>query len=272
MKPPPRRADTPETRRARAALAGATIVLTRPAGTAKALSKAVRARGGEPIALPGLGLRAVRDRDAAQAQLRDPSRNDGWIFTSPNAVRYAFRLAPSLRIPPHALVCGVGTGTRRALARHGVAAIAPHARTDSEGLLALPELAEVRGRRIALVGAPGGRDLIAATLRARGAHVAAAHVYERVPPRLTRRHFEALARARDPLVTLVSSGEALSNLAERLPAEAIARLRRQMLVVSSERLAARARVLAFVDVHVARSALPVDLLDAAQAALARHRL
>jgi uroporphyrinogen-III synthase len=98
----------------------------------------------------------------------------------------------------------------------------------------------VRARRIALVGAPGGRDLIAPTLRRRGANVETIHVYRRVPPRLTRRHFDALAAARDPLITLVSSGEALTHLVTLLPPPALARLRTQILVVSSARLAASA--------------------------------
>lgn len=252
-----------------ASLAGATLVVTRPAPSAASLVRPIRARHGTPLALPGLSLRAS---DAGLAPLRAAGRYDGWIFVSPAAVRFAFRAEPSLRIASGAWVCSVGAGTRRALARHGIAAVAPGERADSEGLLALPELAEVRGRRIALVGAPGGRELIAATLRARGAEVEAVHVYERMPPRWSARQLQALAQASAPLITLLSSGEALSNLVARLPRDTLARLRRQMLVVSSERLAALARANAFEDVHVAASALPADLLAAAQKALARHRL
>lgn len=250
-------------------LAGATVVVTRPASSAAALVRRIRASGGAPLSLPGLSLRAA---DAGRAPLRAPGRYDGWIFVSPAAVRFAFRAVPSLHIANGTLVCGVGAGTRRALARRGVAAVAPDRRADSEGLLAMPELAEMRGQRVALVGAPGGRDLIATTLRARGAEVEAIHVYERVPPRWSARQLQALARAASPLVTLLSSGEALSNLVARLPDEALARLRRGTLVVSSERLADVARANAFGDVRVAASALPADLLAAAQKALARHRL
>lgn len=250
-------------------LAGATVVVTRPASSATALVRRIRASGATPLSLPGLSLRAS---GAGRAPLLAARRCDVWVFVSPAAVRFAFRADPSLRIPDGTRVCCVGAGTRRALARRGIAAVAPDRRADSEGLLALPELAEMRGRRVALVGAPGGRDLIAATLRRRGAEVEAIHVYERVPPRWTARQLQALARAASPLVTLASSGEALSNLAARLSDEALARLRRGMLVVSSERLADLARAHAFDDVHVAASALPADLMAAAQKALVRHRL
>lgn len=188
---------------------------------------------------------------------------DDWIFSSPAAVRYAFarvaRLCPSRR----ARVFALGAGTRRALARRGIAdARVPAAGSDSEGLLALADLADVRGRRIALVGAPGGRGVIAATLRRRGAEVVPVHVYERRAPRWTRRHFAALAAARAPLFTLLSSGEALANLVAGLPADALARLRGGALVVSSERLAALARAAGFANIRVARSAAPADLLAA----------
>ena len=252
------------------ALAGATVLVTRPAGTARALVARIRARGGTALLLPGLSVRATRDASVAP-HLRAMSFDD-WIFTSPAAVRACFALAPSLRFPRHARAFAVGAGTRRALARRGVAACAPESGADSEALLALPQLGDVRGRRIALVGAAGGRNLIAPTLRERGAVVEAVHVYERRAARLTRRHFDALAAAPQPWITLLSSAEALDNLCACLPPDLAARWRRQPLVVASERLAALARARGFADIGVARSALGDDLLDAAARRLARHRL
>jgi len=254
------------------ALAGATVVVTRPVGACAALAARARRLGAAALALPGLSLRGSADPAAARALGAAARAADLWVFTSPAAVRFAFRLAPRLRIPRRAPAFGVGAGTRRALERRGVRAFAPGGRSDSEALLALPELAAPRGRRVALVGAPGGRDLIAATLRRRGATVETIHVYARCAPRLTRRHFDALAAASDPLLTLLSSAAALDHLVAALPPPLLARLRAQTLVASSARLAALARERGFANVAVADSALPGDLLQAACAALARHRL
>lgn len=251
-------------------LAGATLLVTRPAGTARALVARIRALGGTPLLLPGLSVRTTRD--AAVASRLRTSAFDDWIFTSPAAVRACFALAPSLRLPRRARAFAVGAGTRRALARRGVAALAPESGADSEALLAMPALAAVRGRRIALVGAPGGRNLIAPALRERGARVEAIDVYERRAARLTRRHFDALAAAPTPWITLLSSAEALANLCERLPPGLAAGWRAQPVVVASERLAALARAQGFDDVGIARSALGADLLAAAARRLARHRL
>ena len=251
-----------------ATLEGATVVVTRPAGTSAALVRRLRGLGARALAIPGLSLQPL-EHDARAVR---KAAYEDWIFTSPAAVRFGAGLLPPRRARARLRAYAVGEGTARALARHGVTAAIPHDRSDSEGLLALPELKRVRGRRIALVGAPGGRDLIAPTLRRRGAKVEAIYVYRRVPPRLTRRHFDALAAARDPLITLVSSGEALIHLVALLPPPVLARLLAQILVVSSARLAALARDHAFAQIALARSAAPRDLIAAAAAALARHRL
>jgi len=253
-------------------LANAGIVITRPAGTASALASRVRAVAGKVVQLPGLALRAPSDIGAATTALRRLRDADFAIFTSPAAVRFAFRCLPTLRIPKRVRVFAMGSGTARRLARHGIEAIVPDERSDSEGLLALPELARVRGACIVQIGAPGGRNLIAPALRRRGAKVETIDVYRRVPPRLTRRHFDALERAPDPLIMLVSSGEALANLVAQLPEAQLARMRGQIIVVSSARLVAAARENAFREIVQARSAAPRDLLAAAEAALSRHRL
>ena len=251
-----------------APLAGATIVITRPSGMSSAPARAVRALGGRSLCLPGLSLRPLR-----VAEKRPAKRGfDLWIFTSPAAVRFGAALLPTRRMRAGIEAFAVGEGTARALARHGIRAQIPRERSDSEGLLSITALAKVRGRRIALVGAPGGRNRIAPVLRRRGAEVAVLDVYERVRPRLTRRHFDAIEAAGDPLVMLVSSAEALGNLVALLPPKTLARLRGQIVVVSSERLAAIAHRQHFGEVVLARSAMPRDLLAAAAAALARHRL
>ena len=250
-------------------LEGATVLVTRPAGTAGSFLRLARSFGARAIALPGLSLRAADDRP----RTRPPAASyDAWIFTSPAAVRFGAGLLPPRRMRSRLQAFAVGDGTARALARHGIAAIVPHDRSDSEGLLALAELGKVRGRRIALVGAPGGRDLIGPALRRRGARVEALDVYRREPPRLTRRHFASIEAADDPLILLVSSGEALAHLVARLPASLLDRLRTQPLVVSSARLVGIARENAFTEIVQARSAAPRDLLAAAAGALGRHRL
>ncbi|HET6804957.1 MAG TPA: uroporphyrinogen-III synthase [Frateuria sp.] len=243
-------------------LAGRVIVITRPAGTASSFARTVRDRGGVPLLLPGLALRARDDIEAARAQLREALRDDDRVlFTSPAAVRFAAALAP---LRTRATVLAVGQGTAAALRRRGLIVQAPTRRQDSEGLLDLPALREVQGRGVALVGAPGGRGLLQQRLADGGARVREVWVYRRTAPRLDRRHVEALRRLRRGARVLLSSAQALANLRDGLPPEAWSRLCAAVAIVSSERLEATAREAGFRHVRRAASAMPADLLAAAR--------
>ncbi len=242
-------------------LSGTEVVITRPAGTARALVRRVRARGGTPRLLPGLSLRAIGD-DVARRAWRDAQRSDVMIFTSPAAVRFALQLAP---LDTRARLLGVGRGTRNALRRAGFdRAQSPGAGGEhSEGVLGHPWLQDIAGREVAVVTAPGGRDLVARSLVQRGARVHRADVYCRVRPRLSRRHLQQVMDLHDDACLLVTSAQALDHLLAILPPAAGERLRAIRIVVSSERLQQHAQVAGFR--RIVRSASPAadDLLDAA---------
>jgi uroporphyrinogen-III synthase len=139
----------------------------------------------------------------------------------------------------------------------------PETSQDSEGVLGLPELADVHGRRVALIGAPGGRGLLRERLAQRGAILDEIHVYHRVAPRIYRRHIDPLLKLTRRSAVLLSSAEALDHLHRALIAPAWRRLVQAVAVVSSERLREIATQVGFERVVVASSALPADLLAAA---------
>ena len=256
-----------------APLGGASVIVTRPAGTGAAFARRARALGGEPVTLPGLALRAADDAAAARQALAAARRADVVVFVSPAAVRYAWRLLPTLAFARRIRVCTVGTATAQALRRRGVTdVLTPTTTQDADGLLAMPALARLRGLTVALVGAPGGRDTLPNAVRRRGATLLRADVYRRAAPRWTRRHYAALDTAPKPRLLMISSAEALAHIATRLPAGLVLALRDAETVVSSLRLAHLAREHGFSRVHVARSALAGDMLAAACSALGRHRL
>lgn len=239
---------------------GRSVVITRPAGTATALARRVRALGGTPLLLPGLALRGVADDGDTRTELCAALTDELLIFTSPAAVRYAAAFAP---LQTEAIVLAVGQGTARALRRHGIHAPLTPQRQDSEGLLGHPALRDPRDRRIALVGAPGGRGMLREQLVALGAQLREVHVYRRVSPRLDRRHVDALSQLPATARVLLSSVEALRNLQAILPPPAWDRLCAATVIVSSERLVAAAREAGFARVVLASSALSADLLTAA---------
>ncbi len=86
-------------------------------------------------------------------QLQRALNCDRVVFTSPAAVAAAASLLP-LAEAQRSPWLTVGEGTARALRAQGVGEVHAPQRMDSEGLLALPVLAEARGLRIGLVTAP----------------------------------------------------------------------------------------------------------------------
>ncbi|HET7612164.1 MAG TPA: uroporphyrinogen-III synthase [Rhodanobacteraceae bacterium] len=241
-------------------LGGIRVVITRPAGTGAALARRVRNLGGKPILLPGSSLRATADPAKACKALQAALACEVVIFTSPAAVRFARGLAP---LRSRATVVAPGSGTRRALQRAGLADARAPAREDSEGILALPVLGHVRGRRVGIVGAAGGRGLLTSALATRGAEVLHAHVYERLPARLDRRHAIALLRKpQRPPYVLLSSAEALGNILAALPDAARRALLGGIAVVSSARLERAASGAGFTRKLRTSSARADDMLAA----------
>ncbi|WP_202843634.1 uroporphyrinogen-III synthase [Luteimonas saliphila] len=244
------------------------VISLRPVGNHAPMRRAAAAHGARVLALSPWRIEPRRDA-AARAALREALRADIVLFTSPAAVRAATALQ-RLRARRGQAWLAVGAGTASALHRAGVADVAAPERMDSEGLLALPALGTVRGRRVGLVTAPGGRDLIAPALAQRGARIFRAEVYTRIPVTPTPR---ALARLRSldaPLCLALSSGEALRMTLDALPADLLPRLGRARVLAASERLAQLARTSGFADVRVAADARPRSLLAAAGLAPARR--
>lgn len=245
------------------------MVVLRPAATCGPLLRALRAAGAAPVPLPALRLAPAADVAAASAQLTDALAAQLVVFTSPAAVRHARRL-PGWRAVAGERVIAVGGGTATALARAGILGAQVPARSDSEGVLALPQLADLHGAGVGLVTAPGGRGLIAPALAARGAHVHRADVYQRLAPRFDARHrrrVRALLEAPAvPRALLLTSLEALEHLLAGLGADASRLLHACVVVAASPRLVAAARDRGAVDVILASSASPAALV----AALASH--
>ncbi|MET0327213.1 MAG: uroporphyrinogen-III synthase, partial [Luteimonas sp.] len=185
------------------------------------------------------------------------------VFTSPPAVAAAATL--QTRVARDAASWrAVGAGTATALERAGIVGVRAPARMDSEGLLALPELSDVRGRSVGLVTAPGGRGVIAQTLRDAGARLHRADVYARLPTPPSPARIARLMDLPAPWILPLSSGEALDRTLQALPPQARARLREAWVVAASARLVAHAQASGFARVVQAADARPASLLAAAR--------
>jgi uroporphyrinogen-III synthase len=216
--------------------------------------------GGRAIPFPTIEILPPTHPEPARGLLAEPW--DLLIFVSRNAVEQALPLLPARRLPAGSVLAAVGAATAKALAEAGRPPdLMPSEGYDSESLLALPPLADMRGRRVLIVRGDGGRPLLGDTLAARGAKVAYAEVYRRALPRADAASLLIRWDADVQLVT-ATSGEVLDNLCTLLGEEGRERLLATPLAVVSERTAAAARALGFPRVEIAERATDEDLLAA----------
>jgi uroporphyrinogen-III synthase len=184
------------------------------------------------------------------------------IFVSRNAVEQSLPLLPEGRLPAEPGLAAVGAATARALEDAGRAPdLVPAGRFDTESLLALPELHELRGRRVLIVRGMGGRALLRDTLAERGADVAYAEVYRRAMPDTD--PLPLVARwQRDIQLVTATSGEILDNLLTLLGETGRGLLLATPLVVVSERTARVAGRLGFKRVELAERAADDAIVSA----------
>jgi uroporphyrinogen-III synthase len=209
-------------------LAGRGVLVTRPRELAQGLAQRVEAAGGRAIVFPAIEIEPV-------APSGPVARYDAVVFVSPTAVDQGSRW-----IGAGAKVLAVGAGTAHEIMKSREDVIFPASGADSEALLALPELAQVAGKRILIVRGAGGRSLLGDTLSARGARVEYAECYRRVRPQGDAAPVLAAQAAGGLHALTVNSGEALQNLLALLGAGGWSRLRELPLFVPHPRVAAQA--------------------------------
>lgn len=241
------------------------VISLRPQGTHAALRQAAARYGAGLIALSPWKLVAREGADARE-QLRQALQADVVLFTSPAAVRFAAAMQP-LAMRAHQAWIATGSGTRAALARHGIeAAIAPE-RMDSEGLLALPALSDLARRSVGLVTAPDGRGLLAPALQARGAQLHLAQIYLRQPLPVSATGLQRLRELKAPAWVALTSAGALRQVLQQLPDEAQRALLARPAVAASARLMAAATDAGFAQVVQAQGPRPAQLVRAGEALL-----
>ena len=209
-------------------LAGCRVLVTRPAGRQEELVEAIESRGGEAICLPLLAIGPIKGAEAGTRLRENLSRLQDYdllILVSVNAVRFGARQISenSAVISPQATVLAVGAATAREAASildrpvHG-----PAVGSGSEALLDLPQLEDVKDLRIAIFRGKGGRELLAAELRRRGATVEYLEVYRRAPVAGAAERLQIILAQSPPDAVVITSAEALARWRELLSEVALA--------------------------------------------------
>lgn len=258
---------------AQGALAGAGVLVTRPAHQAESLCEHIAAQGGRAIRFPVLEILDPEDRAPLLNVIDRLDQFDLAIFISPNAVIKTMNLILGRRPWPAGLrLAAIGSGSAKELARFGRAPdIQPARRFNSEALLALEEMHAVAGRRIVIFRGDGGREVLGDELRRRGAQVEYAEAYRRGRPTAdVARLMRHWARGEVDIIT-VTSNTSLRNLFELVGKLGQQWLRRTPLVVVSDRAVALAQELGFRDPPILAEGADDEALVTALIAWARGR-
>lgn len=241
-------------------LAGARVLVTRPAAQAENLCRLIEDSAGRAIRFPTLAIEAAPPE---QAVLQTALAADWLIFTSKNAVDFALQAfggkMSQLSLPA---IAAVGGSTAAELRQAGLTvACVPAVEFNSEGLLAETLMQDVTGKTCIIVRGVGGREKLAETLRMRGAKVDYLEVYRRLlPVQDSGEIIEQLQQCQLDAV-VVTSDEALQNLWTLLGQDAAAALRGLALVVVSERIRQTAERLKFERIAVSRQPTDAAILE-----------
>ncbi len=189
------------------------IVITRPSEQAKKLTHYITEAGGTPILFPLIAIVPLNDYRVFEQVIADVAQYDWAIFISSNAVQNGMPRLCNLGSPSQLKFAAIGPVTAQQLNSFGVSQVlTPKDRFDSESLLSLPEMQAVQGQRVMIFRGEGGRDVLADTLKTRGAEVTFAECYQRINPQHNVRMLDQLWQEKKLHGIVVTSSEALRHL------------------------------------------------------------
>ena len=256
------------------------ILLTRPEGRAALLMQQLEALGHSVQSIPLIAFEPSPASlfDAARLALTEPlHRFHSLIFVSQSAVQFAMPIIQAslldgscpLRYPifeqqksgspptgsPVSRLLGpvgsmewiaIGPATAQALHSAGIHPVSiPEPPHETESLLRLASLQSVQDKTIGIVKGVGGRALLEAQLKARGAKVLPLIVYQRTIPDLATTEIQAQWTEQAPDLIISSSLSCLSNIIQSFP-KALPMLRQKPIIVVGARMQAFAKEQGFL--------------------------
>ncbi len=227
------------------------VVLTRPEGDNTRLQAALAAQHYDVHIQPVLKIAPF-----SESELRDPPElrgDDVCIFISANAARMGLPTLMGGLVEQRIVSLAVGPRTAAVIEAEGLPVVTPK-QMDSEGLLALPELEQVKGRRVILVKGEGGREALAQELEAREAQVEEYVCYRRESAAIDIDGLCATFADYPVIIFQANSGQTLTALSQALAQCQGATLLQQRLIVPSQRVADEAQALGWQRIVVAESA------------------
>ena len=237
-------------------LTGFGIAVTRPIDQAQHLCLAIEQQAGTAFLFPLIAIAPLDDYRAFEQTLSQLESASWAIFISTNAVDNAMPriIQKFATVPENVKFAAIGHQTAKQLGLYGVHnVLVPHTRFDSESLLALPEMRDVADQTVMIFRGVGGREVLADTLKARGARLIFAESYRRVNPQTSCAALESLWQKQQLHAIVVTSSEAMRHLLQMTHNGSDEWIRSIHICVNHARIAEEADALALnaLNVHIA---------------------
>ena len=218
-------------------LNGLRILNTRPKNQAHALSKNITDAGGVAIECPTIEIKATTNTWVDS--LSNLKEVDQAIFVSANAVHHCFTQLKLNNIPwpGHIKIIAIGQSSEKALNEYNISVTHIPDEPDSEHLLKLDSLQQIKNQTVLLFKGEGGRQLIEESLLQKEANVITLNVYKRVIPKIRHRFINSLWRDDLVDIILLTSEQSIFNLFKMFNKDAHYWLQEKPCLVISERLA-----------------------------------
>lgn len=238
------------------------IAITRPLAQAQKLSALITEAGGNAISFPLIDIVPLQDYRTFNETIEPIVEVDWAIFISSNAVQNGLprvmQRYPTL--PSKLRFAAIGPVTAKEIQSFGIEKVlTPHTRFDSEALLALPEMHDVNSKRIMIFRGVGGREVLAETLKSRGALVTFAECYRRINPQSDCHLLKTLWQQKQCHAIVVTSSEAMRHLLEMTDGGNVDWLLSMPICVNHARIAEEAKNVAHPN---ARDRLQLNVAEA----------
>lgn len=191
------------------ALDGKRILITRPLDGAEEMAKYIKEKGGEPVLLPAIELRRIRNFKIEKA-IKNIKKYDWLIFTSANAVEIFFEILSEKRMDVRELfgikIGVIGEKTAESLTKRGIFPDLIPKKFVAESIIEEFRKIDVKGKRFLIPRAEVAREILPEELKNMGANVEVLPTYRTVKPKgLRKRILKELMRGVDMVVFTSSS-------------------------------------------------------------------
>jgi len=245
---------------------GQTIIVTRAREQASGLVEGLQELGARVIQCPTIRVEALEDYSVLDGVLGELDIYDWIVFTSTNGVEQFWNRLRGRNLDTRALrnaqVAAIGPATANALEQHGLYAdFVPESSISDDVAQGLLEHG-VQGRRVMIVRALEGREVLQEKLSEGGAHVTVAPCYRTVPDNSNAATARELLTAGEVNWVTFTSSSTVKNFVDAIGAEVIQQARDSFRIACIGPVTARtARECALEPDAIAPAATVQSLID-----------